>query len=125
MTVTIIKTPSAPPPVGPYSQAVDTGQFVFVSGQLGIDPAAGGLCTSIEDQTRQAMKNLVAVLASAGLTKENIVKTTVFLAVIGDFQVFNRVYEHELADAKPARSVVAVAGLPRDALVEIEAIACR
>jgi reactive intermediate/imine deaminase len=129
MTVTSIETPDAPRPIGSYSQAIDAGHFVFISGQLGIDPATGELSggASIELQTRQAMRNLIAVLAAAGLTAGNIVKTTVFLADIRDFQSFNKIYEQELAGggAKPARSAVAVAALPRNALVEIEAIACR
>jgi 2-iminobutanoate/2-iminopropanoate deaminase len=123
-----IHTPQAPSPIGPYSQAIDTGSLVFVSGQLPIDPdsAAGGLDgDTIVPQACRALRNLKAVLAAAGLTTDNIVKTTVFIRSMADFGAFNAVYEKELGGAKPARSVVEVSALPRGALVEIEAVACR
>lgn len=100
--------------------------FVFVSGLLPLDPATGALCgDEIGDQARRAMLNLKAVLAAAGLTPLSLVKTTVYLRSLADFGRFNAVYEQELGGAKPARSVVEVAGLPKNALLEIEAIACR
>jgi 2-iminobutanoate/2-iminopropanoate deaminase len=121
-----IHTTRAPQPVGPYSQAVAAQGFVFIAGQIPLDPETGTLKGStIEEQTCQAMRNLKAVLAAAGLAPEALVKTTVFLRSMDDFSAFNAVYEEELGGAKPARSVVAVAALPRGALVAIEAMACR
>ncbi|MGA2506629.1 MAG: Rid family detoxifying hydrolase [Chitinispirillaceae bacterium] len=121
-----IATPSAPQPVGPYSQAVTAGKFVFISGQILLDPDSG-VCNvgAIGDQTRQTLRNLKAVLSAANLSPHALVKTTVYLRSMADFAAFNAVYEEELAGAKPARSVVEVNALPRGALVEIEAIACR
>jgi 2-iminobutanoate/2-iminopropanoate deaminase len=122
----IITSAHAPQPIGPYSQAVEAGEFLFISGQIPLDPVAGTLCgATIGEQARQALANLKAVLAEAGLAPSNLVKTTVFLRSIADFSAFNVVYEEALDGAKPARSVVEVGGLPRGALVEIEAIACR
>lgn len=126
MPQTIIFTPDAPQPIGPYSQAIDTGTFVFVSGQVPVDPATGKLSgDTIDSQARQALRNLKAVLAAAGLGPHNIVKTLVFLRSMADFGTFNALYEEELEGAKPARSTVEVSALPRGALVEIEAVACR
>jgi len=122
----IIHTASAPQPVGPYSQATTSGGFVFIAGQIALDPESGALKgSSIEEQARQAMRNLKAVLGAAGLAPDALVKTTVFLRSMADFGAFNSIYEEELAGARPARSVVEVGALPRGALVEIEAIACR
>lgn len=116
----------APAPLAPYSHATDTGQFVFVSGQLGSDPATGELVdTGIEAQADQALRNLARVLEAAGLTMANLVKTTCFLIDMNDFDAFNGVYARHVVDPKPARSTFAVAKLPRDARVEIEAIAFR
>jgi len=121
----IITTDKAPMPIGPYSQAIATGGLIFISGQIPLDPSSGTVTgTSIEKQAGCAIANLLAVLAAEGLTADNLVKTTVFLADIADFAVFNRVYESMLGQSKPARSVVAVAGLPKNVLVEIEAVAC-
>lgn len=122
----IIHTENAPKPVGPYSQAVEAGPFVFVAGQIALDPESGKMQgATIQEQTRQSMRNLKAVLTAAGLTPAALVKTTVFLRSMADFGAFNTVYEEELGGAVPARSVVEIAALPRGALVEIEAIACR
>lgn len=126
MTPTVILTPKAPQPIGPYSQAIDTGTFVFVSGQVPVDPATGKLAgDTIDSQARQALTNLKAVLAAAGLGPRTIVKTLVFLRSMADFNTFNAIYEEELDGAKPARSTVEVSALPRGSLVEIEAVACR
>lgn len=126
MPSSAIFTANAPRPTGPYSQAVESASFVFISGQVPLDPVRGGLSGSgIGDQARQALRNCKAVLAAAGLSVANLVKTTVYLRSLADFDAFNAIYEEELAGAKPARSVVEVSALPRGALVEIEAIACR
>lgn len=126
MPQTVILTPMAPQPIGPYSQAIDTGTFVFISGQVPIDPATGSLSgDTIDTQGRQALRNLKAVLAAAGLGPRHLVKTLVFLRSMADFNTFNAIYEEELEGAKPARSAVAVSALPMDSLVEIEAVACR
>ena len=126
MQLHAITTPNAPQPIGPYSQAMAAGSLLFISGQIPLDPATGELCgSSIGEQARRALRNLKAVLAQAGLAPEHLVKTTVFLRSLADFGEFNAIYEEELAGAKPARSVVEVAGLPREALIEIEAIGCR
>ena len=121
-----IKTSAAPQPAGPYSQAVDADGMVFISGQIPLDPETGALKgSSIQEQARQAMRNLKAVLKASGLLPDALVKTTVFLRSMDDFSAFNAVYEEELGGARPARSVVEVSALPRGALVEIEAVACR
>jgi 2-iminobutanoate/2-iminopropanoate deaminase len=126
MSHQIIHTASAPQPIGPYSQATTSVGFVFISGQIALDPESGALKgSSIEEQTRQAMRNLKAVLGAAGLAPDALVKTTVFLRSMADFGAFNVIYEEELAGARPARSVVEVGALPRGALVEIEGVACR
>jgi 2-iminobutanoate/2-iminopropanoate deaminase len=126
MTTTIINSPSAPQPIGPYSQAMAAGGFVFFSGQIALDPATGILRgDTIAEQARLALRNLKAVLDAAGLSTAALVKTTVFLRSMADFAAFNAIYEEELAGAKPARSVVEVAGLPRGALIEIEAVGWR
>jgi len=122
-----IQTASAPAPIGPYSQAVGAGPFVFTSGVIGVDPASGALSgDDAASQTRAAMANLGTVLAAAGLTFADIVKTTIFLIDMNDFRAVNDVYGESFAGlAPPARSTVAVAGLPRGARVEIESIALR
>ncbi|MHB8303496.1 MAG: RidA family protein [Acidobacteriaceae bacterium] len=123
-----IHASQAPAALGPYSQAIRIGDFVFTSGQVALDPATGQLVSgSIEAQTHRVLQNLQAVLAAAGLDLARVVKTTVFLKDINDFAAMNKVYgeyfQSEAAPA-PARSTVEVARLPKDALVEIEAIAC-
>jgi 2-iminobutanoate/2-iminopropanoate deaminase len=127
MTALAVATPSAPAAIGPYSQGVDTGGLVFASGQLGLDPASGEFAgPAAADQARQAIRNLEAVLAAAGLGLGDVVKTTVFLADLADFAAVNAVYAECFAGAvKPARSAVQVAALPKGGLVEIEAIALR
>ncbi len=120
-----IATTSAPAAIGPYSQAIAMDCLVFCSGQLGLDPATGNLLEGVEAQAERSMQNLTAVLAEAGLTMEDVVKTTVFLADMADFAAVNAVYGRFMPDPPPARSTVAVAALPKGGLVEIEAIARR
>ena len=122
-----ITTDKAPAAIGPYSQAIDSGVgIVFVSGQLPIDPATGAFPEGgVKEQTRQSLTNAKAILASAGLSLGNVVKTTVFLADMGDFAAMNEVYAQFFAAPFPARSAVAVKTLPKGALVEIECIAVR
>lgn len=116
-------TENAPAAIGPYSQAVICGDMVFTSGQIAIDPAVGDIVAKdITGQTEQVMKNLVAVLAAAGTSMANVVKTTCFLADIADFAAFNAVYGNYFTE-KPARSCVAAKALPKGALVEVEVIA--
>lgn len=119
----IINTPAAPAAIGPYSQAVRTGDYIFTSGQIGLDPATGRLVEGVEAQTRQVLANLAAVLAAAGASFDDVVKTTIFLADMGDFEVVNVTYASAFTSAPPARSTVQVAALPRRALVEIEVVA--
>jgi len=119
-----ISTPQAPAAIGPYSQAIGDQQWVFCSGQIGIDPASGRLVEGgIEHQTRRVMENLREVLAAAGLHFGDIVKTTIYLIDLGDFDVVNRVYGEHLNAPYPARVTVQVVALPRGARVEIDAIA--
>ncbi len=121
----IIHSDQAPAAIGPYSQAIyAAGQFVFTAGQLPIDPATGNLVEGgIEAQTRQSLANLKAVLTAAGTSLGQVVKTSVFLADIGEFQQFNAVYAEFFPDSPPARSTYQVAALPKGARVEIEAVA--
>lgn len=124
---TAISTKEAPAAIGPYSQAVRVGDMLFASGQVALDPATGQLVAGgITEQTTRVLENIKAVLAKAGLDLSHVVKTTVFLKTMGDFAAMNEVYAKYLAPegvVAPARSTVAVAGLPKDALVEIEVIA--
>ena len=120
-----ISTNGAPAAIGPYSQAIDCGEFVFTSGQLGLDPATGALAEGVQAQTHQALKNLQAVLQEAGLTLDNVVKTTVFVQDLGDFGTVNEIYGTYFSGGFPARSCVQIAALPKGALVEIECIAVR
>lgn len=121
--ITKISTPKAPAAIGPYSQAISTGTMLYTSGQLGINPENGELeGTDITSQAEQVMKNLGAVLEEGGTSFDNIVKTTCFLADMGDFAAFNAVYSKYITSA-PARSCVAVKTLPKNALVEVEAVA--
>jgi 2-iminobutanoate/2-iminopropanoate deaminase len=120
----IIQTAKAPAPIGPYSQAIRANGFVFVSGQIPVDPATGQVVEArIEVQTHQVMENLSSILKAAEIGLENVVKTTAFLSNLGDFPGFNRVYEEYFAAVKPARATVQVARLPKEVLVEVEAIA--
>lgn len=122
-----ISTSNAPAAIGPYSQAVDCGAgLVFLSGQLPIDPVTGAFPEGgIQAQTRQSLRNVQAILAAAGLSLANVVKTTVFLADMGDFAAMNEVYATFFVEPFPARSAVAVKALPKGALVEIECIAAK
>lgn len=121
----VIATLNAPGAIGPYNQAIDTGAFVFASGQIPINPADGKIPDGIKAQTQQAISNVVAILNEAGLTLENVVKTTVYLHDMGDFQAMNEVYGESFPAPFPARSAVAVKELPKKVLVEIEVIAAR
>ncbi len=122
----IVTTEKAPKAIGPYSVAIQTDGFVFCSGQLGLDPATGDLVAAdVESQTRQSLTNLKNVLESAGSGLEKVVKTTVFLKDMADFPKMNAIYGEFFSSNPPARSTVAVAGLPKGGLVEIEATALR
>jgi 2-iminobutanoate/2-iminopropanoate deaminase len=124
MDRTVISTERAPAAIGPYSQAIAAGGLIFVSGQLPIDPATGELVADdIAAMTRQIFRNVETVLAAAGSSLSKIVKTTVFLADLGDFQTMNGAYSEFFPESPPARSTVQVARLPRDARVEIEVVA--
>ena len=121
----VIATTNAPGAIGPYSQAIDTGSFVFISGQIPVNPATGEIPEGIEAQAAQSMANIKAILAEAGLTMDNVVKTTVFLADMSLFADVNKVYAENFTAPFPARSAVAVKELPKQVLVEIEVIAVR
>ncbi|MBI3932470.1 MAG: RidA family protein [Acidobacteria bacterium] len=119
-----VSTPQAPKPIGPYSQGVISGGFLFVSGQVPIDPSTGEMVQGdIEAQADQVMKNIMAVLKEAKMGPENVVKTTVFLADLGDFPRMNEVYARYLGKEPPARSTVQVAALPKGARLEVEVVA--
>ena len=124
MDRTIITTDSAPAAVGPYSQAVRTGNLIFTAGQVALDPATGRVeAVTIEDQTRQVLRNLSAVLEAAGGGLDRVVKTTVFMTDLGEFAAMNAVYAEHFPGDPPARSTVQVSALPLGVRVEIEAIA--
>lgn len=118
-----IESSRAPRPVGPYTQAIEAGGFVFVSGQLGMDPETGNLAEGVEAQAKRALENIAAILEAAGLEMKDVVKVTIFLTDMGDFPKVNEVYAGYFSEPWPARACVAVAGLPKGALVEIECIA--
>lgn len=120
-----ISTNNAPGAIGPYSQAIDAGPFIFISGQIPVNPATGEIPEGITAQTEQSLKNVKAILAEAGLSVDNVVKTTVFLANMGDFAAMNAVYGEVFTAPYPARSAVAVRELPKQVLVEIEVIAAK
>ena len=124
MRLDLISTPGAPKAIGPYSQAVIAGGFLFTAGQVALDPATGELVPGgIAEQTSRALENLRAVLREAGTDFSQVVKTTVFLVDMADFSGMNEIYGRAFGDHRPARSTVAVAALPRGARVEIEVIA--
>ncbi len=121
-----IVTSAAPAAIGPYSQAIEVNGFVYASGQLPIDPATGAFPEGgVQEQTRQSLLNVKAILEEAGLTLANVVKTTVYLADMGDFVAMNEIYSQFFSQPFPARSAVAVKALPKGALVEVEVIAAR
>ena len=123
---TIINTDKAPAPVGPYSQAVESGGFLFCSGQIAINPATNQVLTGpVEEQTKQVMQNISAVLSKAGLGFQNVVKTTIYLINMNDFAAVNDVYAGYFKEQPPARSTVAVSALPKGVHVEIEVLAKR
>jgi len=121
----VIRTDHAPAPFqgAPYSQAIAHGDLVFVSGQLGVDPGGNMVDGGVTEQTEQVMKNLSAILEAAGTSLANVVKATIFLADLGDFQAMNEVYARHMGDEPPARATFQVAALPSGALIEIEVIA--
>ena len=126
MSLEIVSSAHAPRAIGPYSQALAAGQHVFTAGQIGLDPAnmelvAGG----VAEQTDRVLRNLSAVLEAAGSSLGHVIKTTVYLVDMGDFATMNDVYARHFGDHRPARSTVAVAGLPKQARVEIDAVALR
>jgi 2-iminobutanoate/2-iminopropanoate deaminase len=119
-----VLTANAPQPIGPYSQAIRSGDWLFCSGQIALDPKSGQIVgTDVETQTHQVMKNIEAVLTEAGATFESVVKTTIFLKSMGDFPKVNEIYGTRFKGVAPARSTVEVSRLPKDVLVEIEVIA--
>jgi 2-iminobutanoate/2-iminopropanoate deaminase len=121
----IINTPNAPAAIGPYVQAVEVNNFIYTSGQLGIDVSTGKLVEGINDQTHCSLKNLTAILNENNMTLENVIKTTVFVKDLNDFATVNEIYKNYFENHFPARSCVQVAKLPLDGLVEIEAIAVK
>jgi 2-iminobutanoate/2-iminopropanoate deaminase len=126
MTRKVVTTDAAPKAIGPYSQGVDTGSLVFVSGQIPLDPATGQLLAgTIAEQTERVLKNIEGVLKASGLGMNNVVRTTVYLVDLGDFAAMNEVYARHFPKDPPARSTVQVAALPKGARVEVDAIAVR
>ena len=119
----VISTNAAPAAIGPYSQAIKIGNFLFISGQIPVDPATGNIPDGIKAQTAQSISNIKAILAEAGISISNVIKTTVFLADMSLFGDMNEVYGKEFTSPYPARSAVAVKELPKQVLVEIETIA--
>lgn len=121
-----ISTQNAPAAIGPYSQAIEVNGFVYASGQLPIDPATGAFPEGgVKEQTRQSILNVKAILEEAGLALSNVVKTTVYLADMGDFAAMNEVYSQFFAQPFPVRSAIAIKALPKGALVEVEVVAAR
>ena len=120
-----ISTNNAPAAIGPYSQALDTGNMLFISGQIPINPATGEMPETVEEQAKQVLCNIKNILAEAGLTMSDVVKTSVFLADLNDFAAVNEVYASFFAEPDPARSCVQVAAIPKGAKVEIETIAVK
>ncbi len=121
----VISTDKAPAAIGPYSQATEANGFVFVSGQIPVNPATGEVAQGIEAQARQSMENVMSLLAAAGVKAEDVVKTTVFIKDMNDFAAVNAVYAEYFKTECPARACVEVARLPKDVLVEVEAIAAK
>ncbi|SNZ04095.1 endoribonuclease L-PSP [Terribacillus aidingensis] len=121
----IIQTDKAPQAIGPYSQAIETAGTVYISGQIPLNPETGEMAESITEQTEQVMKNLTAILDEAGLSFDQVVKTTIFLTSLDDFAAVNEVYGRHLSEPYPARATVEISKLPKGANVEIEAVAVR
>jgi 2-iminobutanoate/2-iminopropanoate deaminase len=121
----ILRSENAPEPIGPYSQAIQIDKLIFTSGQIAINPKTGSIeSADIADQTRQVLENLSAVLQSAGVTLNAVIKTTIFLKDMNDFSGMNEIYRNYFSKSLPARSTIQAARLPKDALIEIECIAC-
>lgn len=125
MTKEVINTNNSPEAIGPYSQGVIVGDFVYTSGQIPLNPVTGELVTDIKLATKQSMENIKAILEEAGTSLNNVVKTSIFLKDLNDFEAVNEVYGTYFIENKPARSCVQVAKLPKDAVIEIEAIAVK
>lgn len=126
MAFRIIETSEAPAAIGPYSQAIQAGSLLFVSGQIGLSPETGQLAgLDLAEQARQALHNLKRILSAAGFDLSDVVSVDVFLTDMSQFSAFNAVYEESFSTHKPARALVEVRALPRGALVEIKCIACR
>ena len=125
MSKKIISTDKAPAAIGPYSQAVEVGGFVYASGQIPIDPATGNIPEGIEAQAKQALTNVKNLIEAAGLTLDDVVKTSVFIKDMGDFAKVNEIYATFFTKDYPARSCVEVARLPKDVLIEVEVVAAR
>ena len=125
MTRQAIQTNGAPAALGPYSHGIRSGDLVFCSGQLGIDPTTGEMAEGVEAQAERSLRNIQSVLDAAGLSFDDVVKTSIFLADVNDFAAVNTVYAKFMAEPPPARSTFGVGGLPKGALIEIEAIARR
>jgi len=124
--IRVVKTYDAPEAIGPYSQAIESNGFLFLSGQIAIDPSTNQIVgNNIESQTRQIFKNIKAVLKAAGTKMSNVVKCTVFMTDLNDFSKLNKLYEEEFEGHRPARSTVQVGRLPKDVLIEIECIAVK
>lgn len=121
----VISTDKAPAAIGPYSQAIEVNDMIFTSGQLPVNPATGEIAETVEEQAEQAFKNVAAVLAAAGTDMEHVIKTTVFIKEMNDFAKINEIYAKFFTTAFPARSCVEAARLPKDVLLEIEAIAVK
>ncbi len=118
-----IQTDDAPAPVGPYSQAVEANGFLYLSGQLGIDPETGEMATDVRGQAAQVFANIGAVLAAAGLGPNDVVRVNAFLADMDDFKAFNEIYSDFFGEHRPARAAIQAARLPLDSLIEVEAVA--
>lgn len=125
MSKKIISTDKAPAAIGPYSQAVEAGGFIYASGQIPIDPATGNIPEGIEAQAKQALTNVKNLIEAAGLTLDDVVKTSVFIKDMGDFAKINEIYATFFTKDYPARSCVEVARLPKDVLIEVEVVAAR
>jgi 2-iminobutanoate/2-iminopropanoate deaminase len=120
----VVRTDDAPAALGPYSQAIEAGGFLYTAGQVGLDPLSGELAEGVEAQTHRVLANLQSVLAAAGLDLDDVVKTTVFLADMEDFTIMNDVYAEYFDEPYPARSTVQAARLPKDARIEVDVVAC-